>query len=123
MTVYKAKILYEEVTEEGIPLSARIIELKNSYIVLLSEGVENLGTLAVSIPARLKISKLPLSSVLLGERNRMVARLIAERLAALTGKLVLVSVFIRTLDEAKAGHLFIKLLEKILREGKIFSES
>ncbi len=123
MTVYKAKILYEEVTEEGIPLSARIIELKNSYIVLLSEGVENLGTLAVSIPARLEISKLPLSSVLLGERNRMVARLIAERLAALTGKLVLVSVFIRTLDEAKAGHLFIKLLEKILREGKIFSES
>ena len=114
--MHKARILYREITEEGVPLSARIIELKNSYIVLLSEGAENLGTLVVSIPARLEISRLPLSSVLLGERNRMVARLIAERLAALTGKMVLVSVFIKTLDEAKAGHLFIKLLEKILRE-------
>ena len=54
----------------------------------------------------------------------MIARLIAERLAALTGKMVLVSVFIRTLDEAKAGRIFIRLLEKILRErGGKHSES
>jgi len=124
VALHNTKILYKEVTEEGVPLSARIIELKNSYIVLLSEGAENLGTLAVSIPSRLEISRLPLSSVLLGERNRMIARLIAERLAALTGKMVLVSVFIRTLNEAKAGRIFIRLLEKILREeGEKPSES
>lgn len=116
--MYKAKILYREVVEEGVPLSVRMIELNNSYIVLLSEGVENLGTLAVSIPSRREISRLPLSSVLLGERNRMIARLVAERLAALTGKIALVSVFIKTLDEAKAGRIFIRLLEKILREGE-----
>jgi len=112
----KAKIFHKEISEKGTSLSATLIELKNSYVALLSEGEERLGTLVVSIPTRLEISKLPLSSTLLGERNVMVARLIAERLAAVTKKMVLVSLFVNTMNESQAGRIFMKLLEELLKE-------
>jgi len=44
--------------------------------------------------------------------------MIAERLATLTNKVVLVSVLLRVADEAKASQIFIKLVEKALRKGK-----
>ncbi|MCX8171715.1 MAG: proteasome assembly chaperone 4 family protein [Candidatus Bathyarchaeota archaeon] len=113
------RIFHEETVEDGRKFSATVIELGNSYIVLLSEGdEENLGTLAVSIPSRPKVDRLPLSSVLLGERSAITARLIAERLAALTNKIVLVSVFLKTISEVKAGQVFLRLLEKFVREGR-----
>ncbi|MBS7625032.1 hypothetical protein KEJ29_05595 [Candidatus Bathyarchaeota archaeon] len=113
------KVYHEETVEEGKRLLATVIELGNSYMVLLSEGdEENLGTLAASIPSQLGLSRLPLSSILLGERNAITARLIAERLAAITNKIVLVSVFLRSINEVKAGQIFIRLLEKILKGVK-----
>jgi hypothetical protein len=112
----RAKIFHEEIAEEGSLFSATIIELKNALMVLLSEGEESLGTLAVSVPQRLEIPRQPLSSTLLGERYTTIARIIAERLAALTNKMVLVSVFLRTASEAKAAQIFIKLLEEALKK-------
>lgn len=115
----RTRVFHEETVEEGRKFSATVIELGNSYIVLLSEGdEENLGTLAVSVPYRPEISRLPLSSVLLGERSTITARLIAERLAALTNKIVLVSTFLKTADEMKAGQIFLRLLEKIVKEKR-----
>lgn len=115
--LHKTRVFHEETVEEGKTLSATIIELGNSYIVLLSEGEENLGTLSVSIPVKPEISRLPISSVLLGERYVISARSIAERLAAVTKKIVLVSVFIKTVDEIKAGQIFMRLIEKILKRA------
>lgn len=113
------KVFHEEAIENGVKLSVTVIELGNSYIILLSEGEpENLGTLSVSLPTRMGVSRPPLSSVLLGERNAILARLVAERVAALTNKIALVSVFLKTLSEQRAGQTFIKVLEKIFREKK-----
>lgn len=112
----KAKVLHEEYREGEACFSATIIELKNALIVLLSEGGEGLGTLAASIPQRLKAS-MPVSSTLLGERHAIIARIMAERLAMLTNKIVLVSVLIRVADEAKASQIFIRLVEKALSGG------
>lgn len=110
-----AKVFHEEAIEEGIKLSATVIALGNSYIVLLSEGeTENLGTLSVSMPMRPGISRLPLSSVLLGEKSTILSRIIAERVATATNKIALVSVFVKSLDEQRAGRVFMRLLEKIL---------
>jgi hypothetical protein len=121
--LYKTRVFHEETVEEGKRLSATIIELGNSYIVLLSEGEENLGTLSVSVPIKPEISRLPVSSVLLGERHVISARSIAERLAAATKKIVLVSVFIKTIDEMKAGQIFMRLIEKILKKSVEQNES
>lgn len=121
--LHKTRVFHEETVEEGKTLSATIIELGNSYIILLSEGEENLGTLSVSIPIKPEISRLPVSSVLLGERYVISARSIAERLAAATKKIVLVSVFIKTVDEMKAGQIFMRLIEKILKKSGERNES
>lgn len=111
-----ARIFHEELVEEGTKFHATLVELGNSYIILLSEGeAENLGTLSVSLPTKVGTSRVPLSSVLLGDRSTILARLIAERVAATTNRIALVSVFIKTFSEHKAGQIFMKLLEKVFR--------
>ena len=112
----KAEIIREEIEEDGTLYSAILIEFKNAYVVVLSEGGENLGTLAYSMPLKPKTSTVPLSSILLGERNKTISRLIAERLASSVNRMVLVSVYSRNMDERKIGRIFLGLLEKILKK-------
>jgi len=71
--------------------------------------------LAVAIPQKEKLLGQPLSSVLLGDRNIIIARLLAENLAQKTGKIALASVFAKTLAEKDVGPIFLKLFEKTLK--------
>jgi hypothetical protein len=114
--VSQAKIVREEIKEADSTFSAVLIETKNAYIVLLSEGEENLGTLVVALPQKPGMIGPPLSSTLLGERNATLARLLAERFAKTLKKMVLVSVFVKTLDEREAGRTFLKLSERVLKK-------
>ena len=115
----QAKIIREEIKEGDSLFSAILIETKNAYIMLLSEGEENLGTLAVSLPQKSGMIGLLLSSILFGERNATLARLLAERLAKRLKKIVLVSVFMKTLNEREAGRTFLRLMERILKKREI----
>lgn len=111
-----AKFVQERIEEKGVTFSAKYLEMKNASLIFLSEGEDRFGTLAVAIPqTRGKIGP-PLSSTLLGDRNVMVARLLAESLAEKTKKLALVSVFIETIKERDAGPILLRLLEKTLRK-------
>ena len=112
----EAKIIREELKEGETIYSAVLIEVKNAYLVLLSESEDNLGTVAVSLPQKPETSTVPLSSVLLGEKNTTIARLIAERLVGSVNKMVLVSVYVRSLDERNVARIFLQLLEKILKK-------
>jgi hypothetical protein len=109
----KAKIILEEIKDNDIIFSGIAVETNNAYIILLSEGDENLGTLSVSLPTKPGIIGQPLSSNLLGEKNIILARILAERLAKNLKKIVLVSVFIKTVDEKTAGPIFLRILNKI----------
>jgi hypothetical protein len=66
------------------------------------------------LPQAEKVVGPPLSSILLGERNTILTRLLAERLAAKTRKIALVSIHIRTIEETEAGQTLMKLMEKVL---------
>ena len=112
----KAKITCEETKVGETIYSAIIIEAGNAYIVLLSEGQDNLGTLATALPQKTRMIGPPLSSTFFGERNQTLARLLAERLAKSLNKLVLVSVFVKSTDEREAGRTFLRLLEKTLKK-------
>ena len=112
----RAKIVLEELKEEANLFLAMHIETKNSSIILLSEGEDQIGTLAVAIPRIEKMSGEPLSSILLGDRNSLTSRLLAERLAQRTGKIALTSVFAKTINDQQASKVFFKLFEKILKE-------
>jgi len=112
----QAKVIREETKEGEVTFSALYVEIKNGCLIFLSEGEERLGTLAVSIPQRERFLGPPLSSILFGDRNVTVARLIAERVANLSKKLTLVSVYIETMEEGKAGPMLLKLVEKVMRK-------
>ncbi len=112
----QAKIIREEAKVADRVLSAVLLDMKNCCIVFLSEGEESLGTLAVALPQQPGMLGPPLSSTLLGERNINLSRLLAERLAHSTKKMVLVSVFVRTMDEREAGRAFLELLERSMKK-------
>jgi len=114
-----AKFVQEKMEEKGISFSAKYLEMKNASLVFLSEGEDRFGTLAVAIPQTGGKIGPPLSSTLLGDRNVMVARLLAERLAEKRNKLALVSVFIETINERDAGPILLRLLEKTLEKRRV----
>lgn len=114
----RAKVVKDELEENGVVFLAVYVETKNAGLILLSEGEDRLGTLAVAIPQEERMVGPPLSSILLGDRNVTIARVLAERLARTMNKIALVSVFTKTVSESEAGPIFLKLFRKIIgKEG------
>ena len=111
-----AKITKEELKENDHLFVALHMETQNANLILLSEGEDQLGTLAVALPQQQKMLGPPLSSVLLGDKNVILARMMAERLAAQTGKIALASVFVKTLAEREAGPILLKLFDKTMKK-------
>jgi hypothetical protein len=92
------------------------LEAKNSCLVLLSERVDKLGTLAIAVPRPKDMLGPPSSSILLGDRNAISARMFAENLAERKGKIALVSVYLESMDERQAQSIFRKLLDKVAHD-------
>ena len=113
--VSRVKITQEKMIERDTPFLSIYLETKNAGLILLSEGEDQLGTLAVAIPQTQKMVGPPLSSILLGDRNLIIARVLAERLAEKMKKIILVSVFTKTFGEREVGPIFLKLVEKTIR--------
>jgi len=111
-----AKIVKEEIVEQDTSFFAVYVETENANQLFLSEGEDKLGTLAVAMPQQQKLIGPPLSSLLLGDRNMMIARVLAEILAQKTNKICLVSVFIKSVTEQEAAPILRKLLEKTLKK-------
>ena len=114
----RAKVAQREIKLDETDYCAVRLETKNATLMLLSEGEDQLGTLAVALPQQNKMLGPPVSSILLGDRNAVIARLIAERLAHKTGKLGLASVYTTKLNDAEAGTIFLKLFDKAFDEEK-----
>jgi len=111
-----AKVVREKIREGDRLFSALYLEMENAGLVLLSEGEDRLGTLAVAIPQMQKMVGPPLSSILLGDRNAVTARLFAERLAEKMNRIALASVFIKSIGEGEAGPILLRLFEKTVKK-------
>ncbi len=114
----RAKVTKEELIENGESFFSVYIETSNGNQLFLSEGEDRLGTLAVAMPQPKNLVGSPLSSVLLGDRNMMIARLLAELLAQKTNKISLVSVFTKSISEQEGAPILRKLLENTLKKGE-----
>jgi hypothetical protein len=112
----RAKIVKEKLVERDTSFFALHIETVNANQLFLSEGEDRLGTLAIALPQQQKLVGPPLSSILLGDRNLMIARILAERLAQNTKKMALVSVFTKTVNEQEAAPILRKLMDKVLKK-------
>jgi len=108
----RVRVFQEEMKENETLFLALRLETSNANLVLISEREDRLGTLAVAIPQREKMLGPPTSSILLGDRNIIIARLLAERLAEKTGKIALASVFTKTKAEKDVAPILIKLFDK-----------
>lgn len=53
------------------------------------------------------------SSILLGDKNAISARMFAEYMASRKKKIALVSVYLETLNEMQAQSIFMRLIEKV----------
>ena len=110
-----AKITREEIEDSGKVFSAIRLAMNNAEIMLISEEEDKLGTLAVSVPQRNGLIGQPLSSILLGNRNTTLSRMLAERFAEKTRKIALVSIFVGT-PEKEAAPIILKLVNKIMKK-------
>ena len=114
--VERAKVVKEELTEQDKRFLAVYVETKNSCVIMLSEKEDKLGTMAVAVPKPPNMLGPVSSSVLIGDKNAVSARLFAEYVASKKGKIAMVSVYLDKLTEMQAQAFFMHLLEKVLRE-------
>src|SRR4030042_16378 len=73
---------------------------------MLREKEDRLGTLAIAVPKPKDLLGPVTSSVLVGDKNAVSARMFAEYVAAKKGKIALVSVYLERLDEMQAPDVF-----------------
>ncbi|MEM2104918.1 MAG: hypothetical protein QXV21_00375 [Candidatus Bathyarchaeia archaeon] len=109
----RAKIVKEEIVEQNMHFLAIYMETKNACLILLSEREDKLGTLAVAVPKTGDIPGPVSSSVLLGDKNAISARMFAEYMASRKKKIALVSVYLETISEIQAQSIFMRLIEKV----------
>ncbi len=114
----RAKVVKEAVEKQGINFLAVYVEAKNSIMIMLSEKEDKLGTLAIAVPKVKDLLGSVTSSVLLGDKNVISARMFAEHVAAKKGKIAMVSVYLETVTEVQAQSFFMHLIEKVLKNDE-----
>jgi len=114
--VERARVVKDEIVEQNVHFLAVYLEAKNSCLVLLSEREDKLGTLAIAVPRPKDMLGPPSSSILLGDRNAISARMFAENVAERKGKIALVSIYLESADERQAQSIFRKLLDKVAHD-------
>jgi hypothetical protein len=110
----RARVVKDEIVEEGTHFLAVYLETKNSCVILLSEREDKIGTLAVAVPKPKEMPGPSTSSILLGDKHAISARMFAEYVAAKKGKIALVSIFLETIDEIQAQLFFKRLIERVV---------
>jgi hypothetical protein len=111
----RAKVVKEELFEQDTRFLAVYVETNNSCVIMLSEKEDKLGTMAVAVPKPRDLLGPVSSSVLIGGKNAVSARMFAEYVASKKGKIAMVSVYLDKLEEIQAQAFFMHLLEKVLR--------
>jgi hypothetical protein len=114
----RANVVKEQITEKETNFLAVYVEAKNSCMVLLSEKEDKLGTLAIAVPNPRDLLGPVSSSVLVGDRNVISARMFAEYVASKKRKIALVSVYLDKMSEMAAQTFFMQLIEKVLRQER-----
>jgi len=114
----RAKVVKEELLERDMRFLAVYVEAKNSIMIMLSEKDDKLGTMAIAVPKPKDILGQVTSSVLLGDKNVISARMFAEYVAAKKGKIAVVSVYLDKVGEIQAQEFFMHLIEKVMKNEK-----
>jgi hypothetical protein len=113
--VERANVVKEELQEKDNRFLAVYVESKNSIMLMLSEREDRLGTMAIAVPKPRDVVGSVTSSVMLGDRNIISARMFAEHVAAKKGKIAVVSVYLDKVGEVQAQAFFMHLIDKLMK--------
>ena len=111
----RANVVKEELLQQDTRFLAVYVEAKNSIMIMLSEKEDKLGTLAIAVPKPKDTLGTVTSSVLLGDRNVISARMFAEYVASKKGKIAMVSVYLDKITEIQAQEFFMHLIDKLIK--------
>ena len=111
----RANVVKEELQQQDTRFLVVYVEAKNSCMIMLSENEDKLGTLAIAVPKPKDFIGSVTSSVLLGDKNVISARMFAEYVAAKKGKIVMVSVYLEKVSELQAQSFFMHMIDKIMK--------
>jgi hypothetical protein len=111
----RANVVKEELLEKDTRFLAVYVEAKNSVMIMLSEKEDKLGTLAIAVPKPRDLLGSVTSSVLLGDKNVISARMFAEYVASKKGKIAMVSVYLEKVGEMQAQAFFMHLIDKLIK--------
>jgi hypothetical protein len=115
MEMERARVVKDEITDLNMRFLVVYLETKNSCLILLSEREDKLGTLAIAVPKPKDLIGPLSSSVLLGDKNAISARMFAEYVAMKKEKIALVSIYLETINETQAQSILKKLIDKIFQ--------
>jgi hypothetical protein len=113
--VERAKVVKEELQQQDTRFLAVYVEAKNSCMIMLSENEDKLGTLAIAVPKPKDLLGSVTSSVLLGDKNMISARMFAEYVASKKGKIAMVSVYLEKVTEMQAQSFFMHMIDKLIK--------
>ena len=118
----RANTVKDEIFEQNMRFLAVLVETKNACLILLSENEDKLGTLAIAVPKQNDFLGQPLSSILLGSKYTISARMFAEYMASKKKKMALASIYLETATEIQAQSIFLKLIEKVIQSERMREE-
>lgn len=119
----RANVIKEEISGEDHRFLAVYVESRNSIMLMLSEKEDKLGTMAIAVPKPKDLIGSVTSSVLLGDRNVISARMFAEYVASKKGKIAVVSVYVETVTELQAQSFFQHLIDRLMKTGSSNKEA
>jgi len=72
-----------------------------------------IGTLAVALPPKREVREPSVSSILIGDRNTILTKLLAESAASLFGQMIFTSTHFEEIKDTKISRMLLDLLKKL----------
>lgn len=111
------KVIRVGVVDGETKFTAKLFEVENAVIAFFDEeGSLKLGTLTIAVPQFSGESCI--SSVLLGSRNALITKVLAEQLVRAFNKIALVSSHLAVIQENQTNTLLIRLAKKLCDKAK-----
>jgi hypothetical protein len=107
------KTFRKSIEAEGKKFSVIIFELENAvFSFFFEDDLERVGTIALAIPQT--ASTLNVSSILLGDRNIIPARILAEFFASKFKKMSFSSVFSKQINDTQISKILLSLAKAVV---------
>jgi hypothetical protein len=114
------QVVEESCEVKGAKISISVINLENGTLILVSdrESQYRIGTMALATPvAHVTGEKVPSTFMLLGTGGELLAKVLAGRISADTGKVSICIVGLKE-DEHQAISSILKATERIMEQAK-----